>query len=217
MSDLKYTDKTPIEPGDCFFVIVGNDQFKDNIYHTPLWKLELNANSREITASKIKLNEDFSINILLGTRIPLLFKYLDNNKVIEAISEREMKIIPSSEYEYRVPISDTSILEDNAKLEHMLNSLIVFSTDKVKLLKPDKDLKTDYFELVTKYAPQIEKELKKVFRETENNFQKNFKKIVETDIFPLAYVENIMYDLGNEAETKKLVKKKSKNNYNRKI
>lgn len=35
MSDLKYTDKTPIEPGDCFFVIVGNDQFKDNIYHTP--------------------------------------------------------------------------------------------------------------------------------------------------------------------------------------
>ncbi len=208
MEELKYDDGTPLKTGDCFFVIVGNDQFKDNIYHTPLLKLELNANSREITASKIKLKDDYSINALLGTRIPLLFKYLDNNKVIEAISKREMKIIPSSEYEYCVPISNTSILEDSVRLERMLNSLIVFSTDKVKLLKPNKDLKTDYFELVTKYEPQIEKELKKEFRETKSNFQKNFKTIVEIDIFPLAYVENIMYDLGNEAETKKLIKKK---------
>ena len=208
MEELKYDDGTPLKTGDCFFVIVGNDQFKDNIYHTPLLKLELNANSREITASKIKLKDDYSINALLGTRIPLLFKYLDNNKVIEAIRKREMKIIPSSEYEYCVPISNTSILEDSVRLERMLNSLIVFSTDKVKLLKPNKDLKTDYFELVTKYEPQIEKELKKEFRETKSNFQKNFKTIVEIDIFPLAYVENIMYDLGNEAETKKLIKKK---------
>ena len=208
MEKLKYDDGTPLKTGNCFFVIVGNDQFKDNIYHTPLLKLELNANSREITASKIKLKEDYSINALLGTRIPLLFKYLDNNKVIEAISKREMKIIPGSEYEYCVPIRNTGILEDSIRFEYMVNSLIVFSTDKVKLLKPDKDLKTDYFELVTKYEPQIEKELKKEFQETKNNFQKNFKTIVETDIFPLAYVENIMYDLGNEAETKKLIKKK---------
>lgn len=214
MSDLKYTDKTPIESGDCFFVIVGNDQFTDNIYHTPLLKLELNANSREITASKIKLKEDYSINTLLRTRIPLLFKYLDNNKVIEAISKREMKIIPYSEYEYCVPISNTGILEDGVRFEDMLNSLIVFSTDKVKLLKPDKDLKTDYFELVTKHAPQIEKELKKEFQETKSNFQKNFKTIVETDIFPLAYVENIMYDLGNEAKAKKINKEKIKEKYN---
>lgn len=210
MEELKYDDGTPLKTGDCFFVIVGNDQFKDNIYHTPLLKLELSASSREITANKIKLKEDYSINTLLGTRIPLLFKYLDNNKVIEAISKREMKIIPSSEYEYRVPISNTGILKDSVRFEYMVNSLIVFSTDKVKLLKPDKDLKTDYFELVTKYEPQIEKELKKEFRETKNNFQKNFKTIVETDIFPLAYVENIMYDLGNEQKTRKLVKSKRK-------
>ena len=55
MSNLKYTDDTPIKDGDCFFVIVGNDQFKDNIYHTPLLKLELNASSRKITTNKIKL------------------------------------------------------------------------------------------------------------------------------------------------------------------
>lgn len=208
MEQLRYDDDTLLKTGDCFFVIVGNDQFKDNIYHTPLLKLELSANGRKITTNKIKLKEDYSINALLGTRIPLLFKYLDNSKVIEAISKREMKIIPSSEYEYCVPISNTGILEDSVRFEDMVNSLIVFSTDKVKLLKPDKDLKTDYFELVTKHAPQIEKELKKEFQETKSNFQKNFKTIVETDIFPLAYVENIMYDLGNEAKTKKLIKKK---------
>lgn len=210
MSNLKYTDDTPIKDGDCFFVIVGNDQFKDNIYHTPLLKLELNANSEEITASKIKLKGDYSINALLGTRVPLLFKYLGNNRVIEAMSNREMKIIPSSEYEYCVPIRETGILEDSIRFEYMLNSLIVFSSDDVKLLKPDKDLKADYFELVTEYGTQIEKELKKSFRKAKNNFQKNFKTIVETNISPLAYVENIMYDLGNEQKTKKLVKSKRK-------
>lgn len=202
MENLKYSDKTPIKEGDYFIAFLISDISHRN---SPIVSLNLSAESKKIYTSNITFGRLYHDNNEHAERaeIPLLFKYLGNDEVIELLTKRKMSVM-HSKGEY----TELALFEDYNAYKKVTNNLIVFSPNKIELLEPDKTLKLTYFELVAEYGADIKNRLQKSFDTTQENFEVTYAETVKNYFYCLAAVDNMMFDLDKKLEDKTRIKVK---------
>lgn len=202
MENLKYDDETPIKEGDYFIALISGDISHRN---SPIVSLNLSAESKKIYTSNITFGRLYCDNNgdVEKAEIPLLFKYLGNDEVIELLTKRKMPVMHSKE-EY----TKLTVFEDYNAYKKVTNNLIVFSLNSVDLIKPNEPLKLAYFNLVTEYGSDIKDRLQKSFDTTQNNFEVTYAETVKNYYYRLAIVDNMMFDLDKKLEDKTKIKVK---------
>lgn len=199
METLKYYDETPIKEGDYFIAIMSDDYD----ISSPLVKLELNTESKTIETSDIVLEKSYDTKICNDGLPPIIFRYMGNNEVFELLTKRKIPIMYDED-----EINKFNIFENRNEYKRIINTLIAFNPKHISLLKLNDKLKTEYFELIKEHGEELKQELDKHFEETKNNFSKNYQEIIEERIYPLAAVDNIMFDIDKKLEDKTKIKVK---------
>ena len=188
-----------IKEGDYFIAFLINDSSHHN---NPLVSLNLSAESKKIYTCNITLDRLYHNTEYTRTdEIPLLFKYLGNNEVIELLTKRKLPIV----YDEEKYIESINIFESVYEYDKAISNLVLFSSRKLELLKLDNRLKLEYFKTVTEHGSEIKEKLENFFDYTKREFE---EKTIE-DYYCLATVDNMMYDLDKELEGKNKVKVKN--------
>ena len=202
MGNLKYDDETPIKEGDYFIAFLINDISHRN---SPIVSLNLSAESKKIYTSNITFGRLYCDNNgdVEKAEIPLLFKYLGNDEVIELLTKRKMSVMHSKE-EY----TKLTVFEDYNAYKKVTNNLIVFSLNSIDLIKPNEPLKLAYFNLVAEYGADRKDRLQKSFDTTQENFEVTYAETVKNYYYRLAAVDNMMFDLDKKLENKTKIKVK---------
>ncbi len=199
MENLKYSDKTSIKEGDYFIAFMSDDYDRYN----PLIKLALNTESKTIELSDIVLEKSYSTKICDKGVLPIIFRYIGNNEVFELLTERKIPIM----YDYD-EFDEFNIFENSNEYKKAINNLVTFYPNHISPLKLNDKLKTEYFELIKEHGEELKQELDKHFEETKNNFSKNYKEIVNELFYPIAAVDNMMFDIDRKLEDKTKIKVK---------
>ncbi len=199
METLKYSDKTPIKEGDYFIALMSDDYDRYN----PLVKLELDTESKTIELSEIVLEKSYNTEICNNGVLPIIFRYMGNDEVFELITERKIPIMYNDD-----EFDKFNIFENNSEYRKVINNLVTFYPNHISLQKLNDKLKTIYFELVKEHGKELKQELDKHFEETRTDFNENYNEIVNELFYPIAAVDNMMFDLDKKLEDKTKIKVK---------
>ena len=199
MGNLKYDDKTPIEEGDYFIAIISDDYDS----YSPLVKLTLNTESKTIELSEIVLEKSYNTKICNDGLLPIIFRYMGNDEVFELITERKIPIMYDND-----EFDEFNIFENNSEYRKVINDLVTFYPNHISLQKLNDNLKTIYFELVKEHGEELKQELDKHFERTKTDFNENYNEIVNELFYPIAAVDNMMFDLDKKLEDKTKIKVK---------
>lgn len=199
MGNLKYSDKTPIKEGDYFIALMSDDYDRYN----PLVKLELDTESKTIELSEIVLEKSYNTEICNNGVLPIIFRYMGNDEVFELITERKIPIMYNDD-----EFDEFNIFENNSEYRKVINDLVTFYPNHISLQKLNDKLKTIYFELVKEHGEELKQELDKHFERTKTDFNENYSEIVNELFYPIAAVDNMMFDLDKKLEDKTKIKVK---------
>ena len=199
MGNLKYDDETPIKEGDYFIAIISDDYDS----HSPLVKLTLNTESKTIELSEIVLEKSYNTKICNDGLLPIIFRYMGNDEVFELITERKIPIMYDND-----EFDEFNIFENNSEYRKVINDLVTFYPNHISLQKLNDNLKTIYFELVKEHGKELKQELDKHFERTKTDFNENYNEIVNELFYPIAAVDNMMFDLDKKLEDKTKIKVK---------
>lgn len=199
MGNLKYSDKTPIKEGDYFIALMSDDYDRYN----PLVKLELDTESKTIELSEIVLEKSYNTEICNNGVLPIIFRYMGNDEVFELITERKIPIMYNDD-----EFDKFNIFENNSEYRKVINNLVTFYPNHISLQKLNDKLKTIYFELVKEHGEELKQELDKHLERTKTDFNENYSEIVNELFYPIAAVDNMMFDLDKKLEDKTKIKVK---------
>ena len=199
MGNLKYDDETPIKEGDYFIAIISDDYDS----YSPLVKLTLNTESKTIELSEIVLEKSYNTKICNDGLLPIIFRYMGNDEVFELITERKIPIMYDND-----EFDEFNIFENNSEYRKVINDLVTFYPNHISLQKLNDNLKTIYFELVKEHGEELKQELDKHFERTKTDFNENYNEIVNELFYPIAAVDNMMFDLDKKLEDKTKIKVK---------
>ena len=199
MGNLKYDDETPIKEGDYFIAIISDDYDS----YSPLVKLTLNTESKTIELSEIVLEKSYNTKICNDGLLPIIFRYMGNDEVFELITERKIPIMYDED-----EFNEFNIFENNSEYRKVINDLVTFYPNHISLQKLNDNLKTIYFELVKEHGKELKQELDKHFERTKTDFNENYNEIVNELFYPIAAVDNMMFDLDKKLEDKTKIKVK---------
>lgn len=191
MGNLKYDDKTPIKEGDYFIAIISDDYDS----YSPLVKLTLNTESKTIELSEIVLEKSYNTEICNDGLLPIIFRYMGNDEVFELITERKIPIMYDED-----EFNEFNIFENNNEYKKIINTLVAFYPKHIGLLKVSDKLKFEYYALVQEHDIELKQELDKHFEKARDNFDKSYQEIIEECIYPLAAVDNMMFNLDKKLE-----------------
>ena len=200
MEELIYSDGTSLEEGNYFIVTITNDEEQPS----PLMALKFDNNAihKNITAVDIKLEEKYQIEHYAKGQIPLLFMYLGNNEVIELLTKRKMPVI----FRNTSLELNNNFFENSTEYESIIKSLVFFSPYNTAIYRVKNNYKLEYFNLITKYGPKLEMNIQSIFKNIEDEFKQKYQEVIENEIYNIAAVDNMMYDLDKELEDKSKVK-----------
>lgn len=196
METLKYNNETPIKEGDYFIAIISNDYDR----YSPLVKLELNTESKTIEPSDIVLEKSYDTKICNDGSLPIIFRYMGNSEVFELLTGKKIPIMYDED-----EFNEFNIFE-NSNYKKIINTLIAFNPKHISLLKVSDKLKFEYYELVQEHGIELKQELDKYFEKARDNFDKRYQEIIEECIYPLAAVDNMMFDLDKKLKNEDKVK-----------
>ncbi len=199
MGNLKYSDKTPIKEGDYFIALMSDDYDRYN----PLVKLKLDTESKTIELREIVLEKSYNTEICNNGVLPIIFRYMGNDEVFELITERKIPIMYDND-----EFDEFNIFENNSEYRKVINDLVTFYPNHISLQKLNDNLKTIYFELVKEHGKELKQELDKHFERTKTDFNENYNEIVNELFYPIAAVDNMMFDLDKKLEDKTKIKVK---------
>ena len=199
MGNLKYDDETPIKEGDYFIAIISDDYDS----YSPLVKLTLNTESKTIELSEIVLEKSYNTKICNDGLLPIIFRYMGNDEVFELITERKIPIMYDND-----EFDEFNIFENNSEYRKVINNLVTFYPNHISIQKLNDNLKTIYFELVKEHGEELKQELDKHFERTKTDFNENYNEIVNELFYPIAAVDNMMFDLDKKLEDKTKIKVK---------
>ena len=199
MGNLKYDDETPIKEGDYFIAIISDDYDS----YSPLVKLTLNTESKTIELSEIVLEKSYNTKICNDGLLPIIFRYMGNDEVFELITERKIPIMYDND-----EFDEFNIFENNSEYRKVIDDLVTFYPNHISLQKLNDNLKTIYFELVKEHGEELKQELDKHFERTKTDFNENYNEIVNELFYPIAAVDNMMFDLDKKLEDKTKIKVK---------
>ena len=77
------------------------------------------------------------------------------------------------------------------------------------IYKLDDNIKFEYAELIKEYGPELQEELTRKFVETDKEFKEKYRNIVTNDIYDIASVDNMLFNLDKKMEAKEKVKKQT--------
>ena len=184
-------DKTPIEEGDYFIAIISDDYDS----YSPLVKLTLNTESKTIELSEIVLEKSYNTKICNDGLLPIIFRYMGNDEVFELITERKIPIMYDED-----EFNEFNIFENSNEYKKIINTLVAFYPKHIGLLKVSDKLKFEYYALVQEHDIELKQELDKHFEKARDNFDKSYQEIIEECIYPLAAVDNMMFNLDKKLE-----------------
>jgi|GEM_PF-6070175 len=191
MENLKYSDETSIKEGDYFIAFISDDYDRYN----PLVKLTLNTESKTIESSNIVLEKSYSTKICDKGVLPIIFRYMGNNEVLELLTERKIPIMHDED-----EFNEFNIFENSNEYKKIINTLVAFYPKHIGLLKVNDKLKFEYYALVQEHDIELKQELDKHFEKARDNFDKSYQEIIEECIYPLAAVDNMMFNLDKKLE-----------------
>ena len=199
MGNLKYSDKTPIKEGDYFIALMSDDYDRYN----QLVKLKLDTESKTIELREIVLEKSYNTEICNNGVLPIIFRYMGNDEVFELITERKIPIMYDND-----EFDEFNIFENNSEYRKVINNLVTFYPNHISIQKLNDNLKTIYFELVKEHGEELKQELDKHFERTKTDFNENYNEIVNELFYPIAAVDNMMFDLDKKLEDKTKIKVK---------
>ena len=128
---------------------------------------------------------------------------MGNDEVFELITERKIPIMYDND-----EFDEFNIFENNSEYRKVINDLVTFYPNHISLQKLNDNLKTIYFELVKEHGEELKQELDKHFERTKTDFNENYNEIVNELFYPIAAVDNMMFDLDKKLEDKTKIKVK---------
>lgn len=133
----------------------------------------------------------------------LIFKYIGDNKAIELVTNQIFSIQFSEDLEkstYESIFNDYKLSKDNNKKSRTDFSLVIAGSE-INFIKPTEQLKLEYWNNI--FGNEEKKQvLQDTFNEYTDNFDKNYERIIRNEIYTIATVENVMYDLDRRTNPK---------------
>ena len=171
--------------------------------YNPLVKLKLDTESKTIELREIVLEKSYNTEICNNGVLPIIFRYMGNDEVFELITERKIPIMYDND-----EFDEFNIFENNSEYRKVINNLVTFYPNHISIQKLNDNLKTIYFELVKEHGEELKQELDKHFERTKTDFNENYNEIVNELFYPIAAVDNMMFDLDKKLEDKTKIKVK---------
>ena len=134
-----------------------------------------------------------------------IFKYLGDNKAIEILTKREVIMNEGNLSKF----TDVNIFENSEEYKRIADNLTILSINHHDFIyKLDDNIKLEYAELIRECGPELQEELTRKFVETDKEFKEKYKNIVANDIYDIASVDNMLFNLDKKMEVKEKVKVK---------
>lgn len=194
----------PVKEGEFFATVIGQFERSSN----QLVNLKISENYRKLTTCTIGIKEDY-ITELANKRkelgILFIFKYLGDNKAIEILTKREVIMNEGNLSKF----TDANIFENSEEYKRIADNLTILSINHHDFIyKLDDNIKLEYAELIRECGPELQEELTRKFVETDKEFKEKYKNIVANDIYDIASVDNMLFNLDRKMEVKEKVKVK---------
>ena len=186
-----YTDGTEIEDGDYFakyIAITRDEDYKKDFLG--FVSLKNNRKRYEKITIKQKWDKLFTTNY-----IPLIFKYIGENKAIELITNKKITLTKDN---YIIDSFDSSYDFYN----RLLDEMIIVNIKNNQVHKVSDDIKRIYSDLILNR--NLEECVEKAFEHYETNVKAYYSKEISTTIYGKALVDNMMYDLDEKVKQKTL-------------
>ena len=105
--------------------------------------------------------------------------------------------------------TDANIFENSEEYKRIADNLTILSINHHDFIyKLDDNIKLEYAELIRECGPELQEELTRKFVETDKEFKEKYKNIVANDIYDIASVDNMLFNLDKKMEVKEKVKVK---------
>lgn len=194
----------PVKEGEFFATVIGQFERSSN----QLVNLKISENYRKLTTCTIGIKEDYITELAnkrKGLGILFIFKYLGDNKAIEILTKREVIMNEGNLSKF----TDANIFENSEEYKRIADNLTILSINHHDFIyKLDDNIKLEYAELIRECGPELQEELTRKFVETDKEFKEKYKNIVANDIYDIASVDNMLFNLDRKMEVKEKVKVK---------
>ena len=192
----------PVKEGEFFATVIGQFERSSN----QLANLKISENYRKLTTCTIGIKEDYITELAnkrKGLGILFIFKYLGDNKAIEILTKREVIMNEGNLSKF----TDANIFENSEKYKRIADNLTILSINHHDFIyKLDDNIKLEYAELIRECGPELQEELTRKFVENDKEFKEKYKNIVANDIYDIASVDNMLFNLDKKIEVKEKIK-----------
>lgn len=202
--------KETIKPGEYFII----DFSKTSLRSNTLNAIKFDAKKMKLLIETIDLGKEwrsaFKSNL---NDIPILFKYLGENKAIEPLTGEIFIIAFQSEQknlihkEYKRDDFDY-LFENQEYYNEYKNFPLIISGEDIYFQRPKNDSKIKYYQVAKKL--NLKQLIQNLIQKYQLDFIKNYQEIVQTRFYDIANVDNIMYDFDRNLEENISLKKKLK-------
>ena len=198
----KYQISMPVKEGEFFATVIGQFERSSN----QLVNLKISENYRKLTTCTIGIKKDYITELAnkrKGLGILFIFKYLGDNKAIEILTKREVIMNEGNLSKF----TDANIFENSEEYKRIADNLTILSINHHDFIyKLDDNIKLEYAELIRECGPELQEELTRKFVETDKEFKEKYKNIVANDIYDIASVDNMLFNLDKKMEVKEKIK-----------
>lgn len=204
--------KETIQPGEYFII----DFSKTNLGSNTLNAVKFDASKIKLSIETIDLGKEWKSAFQSDwDDVPILFKYLGKNKAIEPLTgeifiiafQSEQKNFIHKEYKR----DDFDYLFENQKYyNEYKNFPLIISGEDIYFQRPKNENKLQYYQLAKKL--NLKQLIQNLIQKYQLDFMKNYQEVVQTRIYDIASVDNIMYNLDKPLEKNQTLKKEKKKN-----
>lgn len=145
--------------------------------------------------------------------IPILFKYLGENKAIEPLTgeifiitfQSKQKNLIHKEYKR----DDFDYLFENQKYYNKYRTFpLIISGENIYFQRPTNESKIKYYQVAKKL--NLKQLIQNLIQKYQLDFIRNYQEVVQTRFYDIANVDNIMYGFDRNLEENISLKKKLK-------
>lgn len=204
--------KETIKPGQYFIIDFSKTSLGSNTLNT----IKFDAQKMKLLIETIDLGKEWKSAFKSNLNdIPILFKYLGENKAIEPLTgeifiiafQSEQKNFIHKEYKR----DDFDYLFENQKYyNEYKNFPLIISGEDIYFQRPKNENKLQYYQLAKKL--NLKQLIQNLIQKYQLDFMKNYQEVVQTRIYDIVSVDNIMYNLDKQLEKNQTLKKEKKKN-----
>lgn len=202
--------KETIKPGEYFIIDFSKTSLGSNTLNT----IKFDVKKMKLLIETINLGKEWKSAFKSNLNdIPILFKYLGENKAIEPLTgeifiitfQSKQKNLIHKEYKR----DDFDYLFENQKYYNKYRTFpLIISGENIYFQRPTNESKIKYYQVAKKL--NLKQLIQNLIQKYQLDFIRNYQEVVQTRFYDIANVDNIMYDFDRNLEENISLKKKLK-------